>query len=158
MKRAPILLSLLLIVPVLAWAKPTSTDRKLDTKLTEVEFVRDSIDLQMEITKEFREVHGLDEQTKNQLRTLRTKTLEIDRTFETQVFRLKAVLVQDLLADEFDKNEMNLIKKRMRDIAEKRISLIFDAAAAAHKILGESAKEHKKIFDDYFHLNLANRS
>jgi hypothetical protein len=138
-----------------AFAGTNTLDAKLDNKLKNETSITDRLDLDVEITKEFREVSGLDEMTVEKLRTLRTQTLEKERQFEIQNLRLRAVLAKDLLEDEYNQREVALIKKRMHTISNRRIDLLFAAVSEAHKILGEQAKRHKEIFDEYFRANLA---
>jgi len=155
MKMRKALLLAIVLIPQLVSAKTADGDARLNQKLAAESEVNDRLDLRAEINQPFNEIHGLNEATRAKLVDLREHTVNQERAMATQVLRLKAVLIKDLLSDEYDKAEVRLIQRRMHAISEKRLGLLFAAVGDAHKILGQSAKEHKEIFDDYFKPDLA---
>ena len=59
--------------------------------------------------------------------------------------KLRALLIQDTLASADNSDEVALVKERLKNIENKRLSFVFDAVEQANSILGRQAPENQNL-------------
>ena len=148
-----ICLSLVLCGPP-AFALSLTPDQKLDEKLKLEKNINTIFDFRVESRRKIEGVKGLTDKMRAELIELTTDTYFKIRELDTQSLRLRSVLISDLVND-YDRTEIALIRKRLQNLAERRVAVIIESVESAHKILGPTANEHKEILDDFFRPNLA---
>ena len=128
-----------------------SANQQLDADLSKENKISARQDLSTEATQDLRRSHLIPEK-KAKLEQLRNNLTTQENEIWKQSLKLRAVLIKDLLADQYDPNQIDLIKGRMWDLENKRISLIYSAVDEANKILGHFQPDDRKMIDDFFEM------
>lgn len=127
----------------------TSSIHKLDEKLGQEQAVTTRTELRAEAGQTIEKAQGLTPEQRQALESLKTTAgAQIDQ-YGQQSFKLRAILVKDLISTNYDMDEVNLIKARLSDLEDRRLNVIFDAIAKANTILGRQAALNQPIFRDF---------
>lgn len=145
---------LLAAVLVLGGCATESVNQKLDKEMAQENSVKNRDDLHVEATQDLKSARvSLEQRAK--LEKLRNTFAAQDNEIRNNSLKLRAVLVKELLSAKYDPNEIDLIKNRMWDLENKRLSLIYGAIDEANKILGHFEPEDKKFINDFFDPRMA---
>lgn len=141
---------------VLVGCATGGVNQQLDKKIAQENSVKSRNDLRADATQDLKTARMTPEQ-KAKFEKLRDAFTKQDNAIRDSSLKLRAVLVKDLLSTNYSVDEVDVIKNRMWDLENKRISLIYGAIDEANKILGHFQPEDQQLIDDFFELNHANR-
>lgn len=138
--------NLLLTLACLAAAGcASSTNKALDQKLSEQPAPANRREVLSKADQRIADSKDLSEDQRKRLTILRDQvTSQID-DINKQSLKLRSVLVEEILSPNYDLDEVNLIKRRLKKLEDKRLSLMFDGVDQANTILGRQALEHRNM-------------
>ena len=126
-----------------------SANRRLDEKVVEEAEIKNSADVSAEARSAIDAAPGLSDDQRARLRVLGDSTREQLNNLKNQSLKLRAVLVEDLVSSNYDPNEVDLIKKRIKDVENKKVGLTFDAVDKANGILGRLAHANPHVLREF---------
>jgi len=123
----------------------TLVEKRIDEKLTQEKGFNTSNDLKLEATLLIEKAPGLNSKQKENLRELRDSMSAQMESLRIESLKLRALLIQDTLASADNSDEVALVKERLKNIENKRLSFVFDAVEQANSILGRQAPENQNL-------------
>lgn len=124
-------------------------DKKIDEEVAQESTVKTHNDLTNEGTQVLNSAQGLSAEQKQKLKDLRTSvTGQLADIYEKSL-RLRSVLIKDLVAKDYNEDEVELIKSRIKYNEDKRLSLMFEAVDKAKTILGRNIEVNRHIVEDF---------
>jgi hypothetical protein len=124
----------------------SSRNADLDEKVSQESQITNQNELSSEVTQEIDSDASLTPDQKVKLKALHTSHSERLTAINKQFLELRAVLVKDLLAKNYNEEEVNAIKTRIRKNEDTRVTAMFEAVDKANAILGRSSGEkHRKV-------------
>jgi len=96
-----------------------------------------------EFSKELAASAILSNEQKSKMQNLRENTLKQISEFNEAALKLKTILIRDLLSKDSEHEEIDLIKLKMRDIEEKKMTTVFDAIKTANELMGKTETNEK---------------
>ncbi|CAK9252868.1 unnamed protein product [Sphagnum jensenii] len=127
-----------------------SISGQVDSQVAQEGAVQSQSDLHKETKRVIQNAPGLTDQQRSQLAVLRRTThTQVDQNNQESL-KLRAALLKDLVASNYKQDEVDLIKSRMKDLSDKRLSLMFNAVDQANKILGHPAEDYHQIVDVFY--------
>lgn len=124
----------------------TAANKKLDQELAGETAIHERKDVQKEASQLIQSTPGLSGDQRAQLTALKTATQGQLDAFVKESLKLRSVLVKDLVSSNFDADEIDLIKSRMKNLEAKKIGVIFEAVAKANTILGNHTEVNPEVF------------
>ncbi len=118
---------------------------QLDRKLSDETTVHDPEDLRIESKQVIEASQQLTPEQRTQLLAIRNDLSTKSRESREQSFKLRSLLIKDLVSQKYDDAEVDLIKKRINELEQNRLSNLFEAVAKAQVIMGREPNGHKKI-------------
>jgi Spy/CpxP family protein refolding chaperone len=108
-------------------------------------------------TMEFRDkMNGLiDNETqmtagqRDKLNSLRMDVITKTDRINAESYQLRSVLMKDLLASTYDRREVAQIKDRIKNLEDRRLSLLFESSDQARKILGRESMIYPQIVHEF---------
>lgn len=128
----------------------TAVQKRVDTEVAQENTVNTRSELRAEADQTIKTAPGLTDEQRTRLLALRTATSAQSDELRLQSLKLRSVLIKDLITTNYDQDEVALIKKRMRDVEDQRLSLVFKAVEDANVILGHDYANRENIMDVYF--------
>ena len=123
-------------------------EREIDQKVLQENEIKTRSDLYAEADLMIKNSSDLSAEQKPQLLALRDSTRKaLEENWVTSL-KLKSVLIKDLVVTDYNENEVELIKTKIRKLTQKRLSIIFQAADKTTEILGRQAQSHGQIMED----------
>src|SRR5579862_3939202 len=110
-------------------------DHRIDEKLAK-EPEANRAALQKETAQVIKTAPGLTDEQRAKLEALRKSMRAEADQLRAQSLKLRAVLIADVISPNFDEDEVELIKRRMKALEDQRLSAIFGAVDQANTILG----------------------
>lgn len=120
-------------------------DQRINEKVAREPAINTRSELNAEVEKLIESTPGLSKEQKAGLLGLSTSTREQVNQILAASLKLRSVLVNDMIAKDYDEDEVEMIKDRLRDLEDKRVSVLFDAVDQANTILGRDARLHPEI-------------
>ena len=133
----------------LAGCASTAINRDIDQKVSDEAQIENKKELQEQAKQVINSAPGLTAEQRDQLADLRQTTRTQLDLISDQSLKLRAVLIQEMFASNFDQQEIDIIKQRLRGLSDKRLTVIFGAVDATNKILGRQASNFQPIYNDY---------
>ena len=127
----------------------SAADRRLNEKVAEEAEIKSSADVSAEARSAIDSAPGLSNDQRLRLRVLGSSMREQLNDLKDQSLKLRAVLVEDIVSPNYDQNEVNLIKKRIKDVESKRVTLTFDAVDKANVIMGRLAEARPNVLNEF---------
>jgi hypothetical protein len=119
-----------------------SLDNKVDREAARETSVKTNADLQNEASQLIKTEPGLSDDQRTKLLALQSATQQQMNTNRAQSLQLRSLMMKDMVKTDYDPNEMETVKKKIRDNENQRLSLTFDAMDKAQKIMGRSTNGH----------------
>lgn len=127
-------------------------ETELNEKITQETSVKSDKDLQAEASS-LLEKANLTAQQKQQLLTLQKSTRDQLSSYHEQSLRLRSVLIKDLASSANKAEEIALIKKQLRSVENKRLSVLFEAIEKANMITGRNNPMNENIMNDFLDIH-----
>lgn len=90
---------------------------------------------------------GLSEAPQKELAGLRATTSQRMARLNETSFKLRALLIQEVVAPENNTREVRRIQKRIKATENEKLSLMFDAVTQANRNLGKEAKQNSELIE-----------
>ena len=113
-----------------------TADRKLDEKISQERQVNSTSDLSQETGEVIDSASNLSDEQRTALKSLGASLRTQLASMRVESNRLRAVLVDDIVAQPYNRSEVALIKERISDVELRRVALVFGAVDQASTILG----------------------
>jgi hypothetical protein len=136
--------AVVLALPAIGCAT-SKTKKALDNKLSQEAQVQSPKVLQEEASSLVDKNPNLTTEQKTKLHDLREQTRQQMDEIQRDSLKLRAVLIQDVLAQKYNPVEVDLIKRRMAKLDSKRTSVIFDAVDKTNRILGRNLVDGRDL-------------
>lgn len=91
----------------------------------------------------------LTEEQRANLLSLRDSTRSKLAELNQDSIKLRAVLVKDIVDPSVKRSEIKLIKRRLRALEDKKLTVLFEAVDRAEKIVGRNWTKAARIYDDF---------
>jgi hypothetical protein len=129
----------------------TPLDKRVDREVAQENTINTQADLKSEASRIIQTTPGLTDEQRIKLGALRKTTRAQTDALWTQSVKLRSVLMKDLITTNYNENEVELIKKKIKDLEDKRLSVTFNAVEQANTILGHNIlKNQEPIMDTFF--------
>ena len=137
---------------VLAACSHAAVEKSVDAKLQQESSIQTNADLNAEQKTSIDNAKEITPEQKSKLSSLRVLTRQKLEENNQQSLKLKAVLIQDLVAAQYKENEAELIKSKLKSLQSKRITIMFQAVEEANSILGRQARINDDVMRDFVRI------
>ena len=129
----------------------SALETRVDNEVAQESRIKTSSDLRAESAHLIQSAPNLTLDQRSKLTNLRAATeIQIDLA-RAQSLKLRSVLMKDLISTHYDADEVALIKQKMRDLENKRLSVTFNAVEEANTIMGHGLIENRtRMMDGFF--------
>jgi hypothetical protein len=133
-------ISLTLLALVALWVAgcaSTQIDQPLEQKIAQVS----STDVAGETAKALRNTTTLNTDQRDELEMITVRTRKNLALIDEQASKLQVVLIQDLFSPQCDMDEVDMIKARLKDLAERRLHIIYKMIDQENDVMGRPSEE-----------------
>lgn len=123
----------------------STTGQKLDEKLAAEPAKTSRAEIRAETDFLIENDASLSDDQKKRLSILRSNISAKLDELSDQSLKLRSVLVEEILSPNYSMNEVSLIKKRLKKIEDRRLTVMFDGVDQANSILGRDAQKHSRV-------------
>lgn len=138
------LITAFLTVVLIGSCSHSEIEQKIDAKMKSMPPIGASAELQADIEQDIEKSSLGDEQKHKLLELSERVSKETDRLRE-ESRRLRAILAQDITKPSYDRDEVAALRGRLKEIEDKRLSVIFASVDDANSLLGNDSDEHRAI-------------
>jgi hypothetical protein len=138
-------ISKIALLATLALTACAGADKKLDTKVAQESQVKNNRDLRTEADSLIQNDDQLSPDQKAKLTALRQSISSQTSALNKQELRLRSVLTEELLSPDYSIDEVALIKKRLKKLSSRRLSLLFDGINQGNEIMGKTYKNRSPV-------------
>ncbi len=138
-----------------------SIDKELDRKVAQETQINTQADLNAESERLIESAPGLTPTQRTQLIALRESTRAATQEQTKESLRLRSVLVKDLLSSNFNRQEVAVLKNKIKKTDQAKLSILMDSIRKTNLILGRHAKDDysERDYDYIIHdFNFERRS
>lgn len=139
-----------ILLTLAACANP-SIEKEVNDKISQESEIKTRADLTADTKSSIENAKGVTLEQKSQLLSLRESTNQQIESNWQESLKLKSILIQDLVANEYNEREVELLKGKLQKLETKRLSIMFSAVDRASKILGHQARLNKDIMLNLSH-------
>jgi hypothetical protein len=126
----------------------TEAERRIDEKLAAESPVANRQQLSSNAGSLIASAPDLSAEQRAELIQLRDSTARKTDELRARSFKLRELLVSEVIASTYDDTEVSLVKKRLEATENERLQAIFTAVDKANAILGRQAALHPEIMTD----------
>lgn len=151
-KKNRMVFVLALLAALIQGCAHTSENKKVDQEVAKSP-VKSNQELRQEADKELKTSPGLNEEQRKELMALRDSTREQMDKMRLQSLKLRSVLISTVISPNYDADEVSTVEEKMKDVENKRLSVLFDAVEQANKIMGRttsSTESNRRIMREMF--------
>ena len=150
MKKQIMTLGFLTLAMILTQAcATTSLNSEVDNKMKEEAKISTAADLRAEGANLIENDPTLKPEQKSQLSALRLETEARLKDINSRSLELRSLLLKDVLATNYNADEVNLVENRLSKVEQERLDTIFKAVAKTNRILGHQAGNYGPYFQRY---------
>ena len=125
-------------------------EKEVDRKVASETSIHTQDDLNAESTRALESAKGITEEQRAQLIALRDETRRATAEQNQESLRLRAVLVKELLAQNYDSDEITVIRNKIQKTDQKKTDLLMSAIRQSNAILGRTIHHRDDVFEqDY---------
>lgn len=146
------LVTLLAPAFILAACSHAAIEKSINQKLSQESGIKTNAELNAEQKTAIDNAKDISPEQKSKLSSLRVLTRQKLGENNQQSLKLKAVLIQDLVAEQYKENEAELIKSKLKSLQSKRLAIIFQAVEEANSILGRQARLNDDVMRDFVRI------
>ncbi len=129
-----------------------SIEKDVNQKLSNESDVTTGAALDTETTVAIENAKDVTADQKSKLLALRTDTRQQLDNNNQKTLKLKSVLIEDLVKNDYKENEVELIKDQLKKLKSQRLSIMFGAVTEANKILGRRARLNDDVMRDFVRI------
>lgn len=119
-------------------------EKELNQKVLQEKSIRNQTDLTNESDRALNMDGQLTAIQKQQLRDLKNETRILSAEQNSESLKLRSVLMKDLLAANYNRPEITLIKNKLKKVESKKVEILFSAVEKANIILGREIYKHER--------------
>lgn len=135
----------------------SKSSRELEEKVSNESNVTNRQELRQEAKETLDNAGSLTPEQKAKLLALQADAQSKIDALNQESLRLRSVLIKDVMATNYNEREVNLIKRKLKDVENKRLATIFTAVEDANKILGRKAEYHSDVMNRFFEPRFLNQ-
>lgn len=150
----PVLILAMPILSMLQGCAHSVVEKQLDEKLERETVVKSRSDLMGETDHLIKTAPGLSEDQRTRLLGLRDSTRAQSDRLREESLKLRSVLVKSLVSINYDQEETDLVKTRIRNLEHERLSLFFRTVRQANEILGRWGSQQQQVNEDFYNQML----
>lgn len=125
-------------------------NKKVDSEVAQETAVRTHSDLQAEIDQLVDSAPGLTQDQRKRLTALKNGTRGQLDTLYAESLRLRSLMLKKLITTNYNDDEVQLIKSKIKNVENDRLSVIFSAVEQANTILGHNSVYDPAIMNSFF--------
>ena len=137
---------------ILSACNHSAIEKDVDVKLSRESDVTSGAALYTETTATIENAKNVTPEQKSQLLALRTDTREQLENNNQKTLKLKSILIEDLVKNDYKENEVELIKDQLKGLKTQRLTIMFGAVTEANKILGRQARLNDDVMRDFVRI------
>lgn len=141
----------LLFVSMLSACASSQVEHNLDAKLAATPPVKGRSELRAEVEAMIRSAPDLTPEQRKRLAILEDSAQKQSELLREEVLRLRAVLIQDVLAKNYSEADVNAVKNKLTETEEARLHLFFLTVNNANTILGRWGSKRERQDDQFYH-------
>jgi chemotaxis regulatin CheY-phosphate phosphatase CheZ len=126
----------------------TALEKKIDAEIAAEGDLKNQTELRAEVGRVVDTTLGLSPDQRTRLSSLRSSTRDRLSDLNSSSLKLSSVLIKELMTADYNDAEVGLIKKRMKNIENERLGVIFEAVKVANSILGRDAVKGRYFMED----------
>lgn len=132
-----------------------TAEKVLDDKLANEKDLANRAALRAESRQAIETTPGLSADQRGKLDSIRQMlSHELDKLRE-ESWKLRGILVKDMISPAYDEDEVALIKERLRTVEKQKLSAIFKSLDKVNEIMGRPTFDHARIMHDLFDMGRA---
>jgi predicted component of type VI protein secretion system len=152
MKNINTALSLVVSALMLQACAHNSTEKQVEKEVAQETNVKTTSDLNAVQNKAIENASGINEAQKAKLAALRDSTSAKLAEYRTESLKLRAALINDIVASTDKSSEVTLIKKKLKKLQEKSLNETFSAIEKANGIMGRRAQNNSIMMNEFFEV------
>lgn len=130
----------------------TEAEKKVEQKLNQEAPVANTQELRKSATMAIETTPGLTDQQRSQLKSLSEKTRAQMDQYRAESLKAQGLLVKEVLSEKSSNTEISVLKKKIKEIENNRLTLLFKTVDEAKNVLGKkSTPEHQRIIHELFY-------
>jgi PBP1b-binding outer membrane lipoprotein LpoB len=157
MKQSKVVLLLITSALALQGCAHSATEKQVDKEVAQEANIKTNADLNAEADKTIDNAQGLSETQKAKLTALRETTKTQIEEARVESLKLRAALIKDVVSTTDKSAEIDLIKKKLKDLENKRLSATFKAIDQANIIMGRQANLNSMMMEEFFEFGNSHR-
>lgn len=126
------------------------TGRKLDKKLSQQQTPATRKELRQEVTQWIDQSKSLTDEEKQKIKTVRTQAMSRDEALSERSLKLRAVLIEKVLSENYDPVETGVIQEDLKSVENERLSVLFSAIRQTNVILGRWASKNQRESEQFY--------
>lgn len=123
--------------------------KSVDNKLSKEQSISTRQDLRTESQNLILSNSTLTKEQKDQLFALKESVTKRIGEYRDQSLKLQSLLIKEVVGPSYNKDEVKLIKKRIRNVESERVETIFEAVDKANDIIGRTTQGKEQLINDY---------
>lgn len=128
-------------------------EKHIDDEVAQESAISTHTELRTEANQLIQTAPGLSTKQKALLSSLREVTLSQSDALWEQSLKLRSVLIKDLITTQYNEDEVELIKTRIKDLENRRLSLLFNSVEQANLIMGHDTIANRQIANSFLREN-----
>ena len=143
-------LSFSVLTTALMGCSSKSVNHQIDTKMSQETTVTTTGDLSNQAQETIETTPGLSADQRTQLISLRDKMRDQIKGLNDESIKLRSLLIQDVVSADNHGREVSAVKRRLKKVENKKLSVIFDGIDQADTILGKNTAQRQAVMDRLF--------
>lgn len=130
----------------------SQAEKNVDQKLTQVTPAASPQAIQSSVADSIESTPGLTVEQKSKLRSLSTSTRSQIGEIRNESMKVQSLLLHEVFSEKSKASEIRVLKRKMKDLENKRLAVIFKSVDEARAILGKSSTESsQRIIHEFFY-------
>ncbi len=127
------------------------TEQAVSQKVQQEQPLRNERDLQSRMDQELQR-SSLNAAQKAEIYKLREATRQDQSALHDESLRLRSVLAKEMLSPHYNRNEVQVLQKKLRKNEMRQLSLVFDSVEKVNKIIGRETdlEFRQRMMDEMF--------
>lgn len=123
------------------------SEKEVTNKILQEKQINSVTDFILESDQAIDEAEGISDAQRAQLVVLRNNTLENLEVQEREDLKLRVILEKELLSSHYSRAKMNILKKKIKQASQKKVSILYHSIKEADQILGRPYQEGRDRLD-----------
>ena len=137
----------------LAGCAHQNLNQKIDRKMDAEPGTLTMADLGREAQESIQSDKTLNASQKSALMDLVVTSRGKSDALRIQSLKLRAVLIKDVMSPDYDQQEVDQVKRRIKDIEDQRLTNTFESLDRANTIMGRPSAENERILRSVYQLH-----